>query len=91
MVKYGHPHPQHHAIRGATMELHSQFQFAASIQNASRYHNSAAIILIKHYLAKIQYYTTVCIRHLQPNLSAKHVNAMEIAHGNGHAEWPYFL
>ena len=86
MVKYGHPHSQRHATRGAAMELHSQFQFAAPIRNASRYYKLAAIFLIKHYLAKIQYHTTVYMRHHQPNPSAEHVNAMKIAHGNGHAK-----
>ena len=66
MVRYGHPHPQRHAKGVAAMELHSQFQFAALLLNASLYYNAAAIVLIKYYLAKIQYYTTVCMRHHNP-------------------------
>ena len=91
MVKYDHPHPQQHATGGAAMELHSQFQFAAPIRNAYRYYNPAAIILIEYHLAKIQYYTTVRIRHHQPNLLDEHVNVLKIAHGNGHAKWSYRL
>ena len=87
MVKYGHPHPQRLVIRGAAIELHSQFQFAAPIRNAYRYYNPAAIILIEYHLAKIQYYTTVCMRHHQPNPSAEHVDAMK----NRPWQWPRWV
>ena len=42
--------------------------------------------LIKYYLAKIQYYTTVCMIYHKPNPSAEHVDAMKIANSNGYAE-----
>ena len=86
MVRYSHPHPQQHAIGGAVMELYSQFQFAAPLRNAVMYYNTAAIFLIQHYLAKIQYYTTVCMLHHQPILSAEYVDAMKNTQKNGHAE-----
>ena len=43
-------------------------------------------IIIKYYLSKIQYYTTVYMSYHKPNPSAEHVDAMKIAHSNGYAE-----
>ena len=68
------------------MELHSHFQFVAPLRNAPHYYNAASIFFESiYYLAKIQYYTAVCMRHHQPNLLAKPVKEKQIAHGNGHA------
>ena len=55
--------------------------------NASVYYIAAAIFfLINYYLAKMQYYTTVCMHDHKPNPSAEHVNAMKIDQVNGDAK-----
>ena len=86
MANYIHLHPQRHAKGVTGMGLHSQFQSVEPPWNTSMYNDAAAIFLImKYYLVKIQYFTTVCMRHHQPIPLAKHVDAMEITHENDHA------
>ena len=46
-------------------------------------------VLVNYYLGEIQYYTRVCMHHCQPIQLAEHVDATEIDHDNGLADYPY--